>query len=60
MAKLKKTTPEKDNTSYLEVNPRNLREKALQALEKAKALEASRLANGQKWVRINVKTEVLR
>jgi hypothetical protein len=50
----------KDNKSYLHLDRPDEKNKAQQALAKAKALEAKKMANGKKWVRVDHKTEVLR
>lgn len=51
----------KDNRSYLEINPTAQRNKALEALAKAKKVEADRIAAGKKWyVSADHKTSVLR
>jgi hypothetical protein len=50
----------KDNNSYLHLDRPDEKTKAQEALEKAKALEAKKMAKGKKWVRIDHKTEVLR
>ncbi|MCI2229558.1 hypothetical protein MC378_10300 [Polaribacter sp. MSW13] len=60
MKKDSKQKLEKDNRSYLETNPSVQRSKALEALVKAKKLEAKKMAAGKKWTRIDGKTEVLR
>tara|TARA_R110002126_G_scaffold78629_1_gene195627 strand:+ start:13896 stop:14162 length:267 start_codon:yes stop_codon:yes gene_type:complete len=59
---MKKDTKEDlaNNSIFNESNPVVQKSKAMQALEKAKALEAEKLANGKKWVRIDHKTEVLK
>jgi hypothetical protein len=41
-----------ENTIQVENNPKKLRKQALGVLEKAKALEAKRLASGAKWQRV--------
>lgn len=45
---------------FNEINPSIQKTKAAKALEKAKELEAEKLASGKKWVRMDHKTEVLR
>lgn len=50
MKKESKQKKEKDNRSYLEVNPRALRAKAIAALAKAKEIDAGKIAAGKKWV----------
>tara|TARA_R110002033_G_scaffold161603_1_gene198212 strand:+ start:2008 stop:2187 length:180 start_codon:yes stop_codon:yes gene_type:complete len=50
----------KDNLSYLEVNPRGEREKALEVLAKAKEQEAAKLAAGKKWYKVDNRTEILK
>lgn len=50
----------KDNHSYLESNSLSQRNKALEALAKAKEVEAKKIASGKKWVKIDGKTEVLK
>lgn len=60
MKKNQKPSEKKDNNSYLHLEEPNHKSKAMQALAKAKALEAEKLASGKKWLRINAKTEVLR
>lgn len=60
MKKHTKADVEKDNKSYLESNPVAQRTKAQEALAKAKALEAKKMAAGKKWVKIDHRTEVLR
>ena len=50
---------EKDNKSYLEINPIAQREKALEVLAIAKKQEAEKIAAGKKWYRIDHKTEIL-
>lgn len=50
----------KDNRSYLEVNPTSQRAKALEALAKAKKVEADQIAAGKKWhVSVDGKTSRL-
>ncbi len=49
MKRQNKNKAEKDNRSYLEVNPSEQRIKALKALEKAKKIEAQQIAAGKKW-----------
>jgi len=49
MKKQSKQKIEKDNRSYLEVNPSVQRNKAKVALAKAKEIEAKQIAAGKKW-----------
>lgn len=60
MKKNKKKPGEKDNTSFLEINPGIYKEQALKALEKAKKLEKEQLKEGKRSVRLDRKTIVLR
>ncbi len=60
MKKHTKADVDKDNRSYLQTNPKDLREKAKEALAKAKALDVQKMANGKKFVRVDHKTQVLR
>jgi hypothetical protein len=61
MSKEKNIPEKKDNKSYLETNPVVLRSKAQEALKKAKALEAKKMAAGKKWhVSADGKTSYLR
>lgn len=60
MKKQTKTEAVNENHSQLQLNPVALREKALEALAKAKELDAKKIAAGKKWVRIDHRTEVLR
>lgn len=49
----------KDNKTYLEANPQKQREKAAEALKKAKELEKQQLANGKKYHKVG-KTMILK
>ncbi len=61
MKKHTKADVAKDNKSYLETNPVAQRSKAMEALEKAKALEAKKIAEGKTWhVSKDGKTSILR
>ena len=60
MKKDTKQAAKKDNHGYLCLNNLADKTKAAIALAKAKDLEAKKLANGKKWVRLDAKTEVLR
>lgn len=58
--KMKERNLDKEDKSYLETNPVALRSKAKEVLEKAKKLEAVKVAAGKKWFFIDGKTQVLR
>lgn len=56
-----KQKQEKDNRSYLETNPIAQRNKAKEALQRAKELEAKKIASGKKWhVSADGKTAILK
>tara|TARA_R110002096_G_scaffold369525_1_gene562762 strand:- start:392 stop:565 length:174 start_codon:yes stop_codon:yes gene_type:complete len=57
---MKERNLDKEDKSYLETNPVALRSKAKEVLEKAKKLEAVKVAAGKKWFFIDGKTQVLR